>query len=233
VPDIWMMNRDGTNKQQLTVNASALFGISVSPDGRYVVFASDRAGHFNLWRLRLSDMELKRLTNGDGELHPDCTSDGQWVVYQHGYSLVKPTLWRVPLAGGTPVALTDSYAAWPASSPDGRLIAFNYLGVGQQQRWAVHIVSASGGALVKQLAVAPVETKLLRWTPDAQAIAYVDRRNGEFNVWEQPLNDGPAKQLTNFKGEQIGSFAWSPDGKEFAVMHGTLTQDVVLISDLR
>ncbi|HKE55779.1 MAG TPA: protein kinase [Pyrinomonadaceae bacterium] len=232
-PDIWMMNRDGTNKRQLTVNASTLFGVSASPDGRYIVFASDRAGHFNLWRLRLSDLELKQLTGGDGELNPDCSSDGQWVVYQHGYSLVKPTLWRVPLEGGTPVALTDGYAAWPATSPDGRLIAFNYLDIGQKQRWAVQIVSASGGALVKQLPIAPVETKVLRWTPDAKGIAYVDHRNGEFNVWEQPLNDGPAKQLTNFKGELIGSFAWSHDGKQFAVMHSTVTQDVVLINDLK
>jgi serine/threonine protein kinase/Tol biopolymer transport system component len=233
IADIWTMNRDGTNKRQLTVNASALFGISASPDGRYVVFASDRAGHFNLWRLRLSDLELKQLTNGDGELHPDCTSDGKWVVYQHGYSLVKPTLWRVPLEGGTPLAVTDGFAAWPAASPDGRFIAFNYLDLGQQQRWEVDIISASGGEVIRRLAIAPVETKLLRWSPDAQAIAYVDNRNGEFNVWEQPLNNGPARQLTNFRGEQIGSFAWSNDGKQFAVMHNTVSQDVVLMKDLR
>jgi len=37
--------------------------------------------------------------------------------------------------------------------------------------------------------------------------------------------------LADFKPDRIFSFAWSGDGKQLAVAHGTLTHDVILISN--
>src|SRR5579885_302237 len=48
--DIWVMNADGTNQRQLTVGAKSNYGPSVSADGRYIVFVSNRAGAFNIDR---------------------------------------------------------------------------------------------------------------------------------------------------------------------------------------
>ncbi|HEX6623006.1 MAG TPA: winged helix-turn-helix domain-containing protein, partial [Pyrinomonadaceae bacterium] len=39
--DIWMMDADGRNQRQLTVDARSNYGPSVSPDGRHVVFVSN------------------------------------------------------------------------------------------------------------------------------------------------------------------------------------------------
>jgi Tol biopolymer transport system component len=232
--NLWVMNADGTNKRQLTTGAGALFGLSVSPDGKYLVFSSDRAGHFNLWRFDLATGGLKQLTDGDGEIHPSCAPDGRWVVYQHGYSLVKPTLWRVPLEGGQPVQLTDTFSMWPAVSPDGRLIAYSYFDGDQKPaQWSVGLIAFDGGPPLKRFAIAMAETRMIHWTPDGQALAYVDNRGGEVNVWAQPLEGSPAHQLTYFKGEEVFSFAWSVDGKRVAFMHGNPTKDVVLINDFR
>jgi Tol biopolymer transport system component len=41
------MNADGSEPKQLTAGALVSRGLAVSPDGRYIFFASDRAGHFN------------------------------------------------------------------------------------------------------------------------------------------------------------------------------------------
>src|SRR6266536_2222740 len=43
-PEIWIMNADGTNNKQLTFDVSRKGEPSVSPDGRYIVFTSTRAG---------------------------------------------------------------------------------------------------------------------------------------------------------------------------------------------
>ena len=40
-------------------------------------------------------------------------------------------------------------------------------------------------------------------------------------------------QLTNFKTGRIFNFDWSRDGKWLALARGSVTSDVVLISDLR
>jgi len=37
--------------------------------------------------------------------------------------------------------------------------------------------------------------------------------------------------LTDFKSDRIFSFAWSRDGKQLALARGTLTNDVILISN--
>ena len=49
----------------------------------------------------------------------------------------------------------------------------------------------------------------------------------------QPLEGGEVKQLTQFTSEQIFWFDWSRDGKQLACSRGRITNDVVLISDLK
>lgn len=49
--DIWIMNRDGTNKQQLTTNGSVDRHPLMSPDGRYVYFMSNRGLKWAIWRI--------------------------------------------------------------------------------------------------------------------------------------------------------------------------------------
>ena len=53
-----------------------------------------------------------------------------------------------------------------------------------------------------------------------------------WNLWNQPIDGGAPKPVTNFTSEQIFSFAWSADGKRLAIARGTVTNDVVLVSNL-
>jgi Tol biopolymer transport system component len=54
------------------------------------------------------------------------------------------------------------------------------------------------------------------------------------NIWSQPLDGGPPKQITKFTSGQIFSFDWSRDGKQQLVCsRGTQTTDVILIKDQR
>ncbi|HXG64486.1 MAG TPA: hypothetical protein VNO70_05220 [Blastocatellia bacterium] len=73
----------------------------------------------------------------------------------------------------------------------------------------------------------------LRWTPDGQALCYAADGDGVSNLWAQPLDGGPPRQLTHFTADRIFNFEWSPDGKQLACTRGAWAHDVVLISDFR
>jgi Tol biopolymer transport system component/DNA-binding winged helix-turn-helix (wHTH) protein len=229
--EIWVMNADGSNPKQLTADASARRGLAVSHDGRYIFFASDRTGRFNIWRSDSDGSNLKQLTAGDGDFYPQCTPDGQWVVYQRGER--DPTLWKVPTNGGESVQLTKTRAFRPAVSPDGELIAYHYLDPNvDRARWRIGVVSSEGGPRLKQFDFPPTLTwRFVRWSPDRQSIAYANNPGGLSDIWLQPLDGSPPKQLTDFKAEQIIAFDWSRDGRSLAFIRGVETSDVVLIGN--
>ena len=72
----------------------------------------------------------------------------------------------------------------------------------------------------------------IHWTPDGRTVAYAATRGGVSNLWSQPLDGGPPKQLTDFREGLIFDFAWSRDGKQLALSRGVENGDVVLISGL-
>ncbi|MDQ3256099.1 MAG: hypothetical protein M3R15_19745, partial [Acidobacteriota bacterium] len=225
-PNIWMMRPDGSGQRQLTIDAHASHAVSVSPDGRYLVFVSDRTGTYHIWRADIDGGNLKQLTSGDGELYPHCSPDGRWVVYQQGYGWVKPTLWRVPLEGGEAMQLTDTFSIRPFVAPDGNFVAYYYM---EEQAWRIGVSSLNGGRPVKSFALPPtVVERVIRWTPDGQSVAYIDSPGGVENILAQPLDGSPPVPLTDFKADKIRAFDWSRDGRSLAIVRGTQTSDVVL-----
>ena len=227
--EIWLMNSDGSNAKQVTSGARVSGGLSVSPDGRYIFFTSDRAGHFNIWRVDADGSNLKQLTSGEGEFYPQTTRDGQWIVYQRGE--VEPTLWKVPTAGGDVVEVAGTRAFRPAISPDGQMVAYDYLD-SELNKWGIGIVSFEGGSRVTRFDFPPTVTeRLVRWSPDGKSIAFANSGSGVSDIWLQPISGGPAKQLTNIKAEQILAFDWSRDGRSLAFVRGVKTSDVVLIEE--
>lgn len=227
--DIWVMDADGSNPKQLTTDARVSGGLTVSPDGRYIFFSSDRVGHYNIWRVDIDGSNLKQLTTGEDEFFPFCTPDGAWVVFQRG--MLEPRLWKMPVDGGESVQLTDSRVMRPAVSPDGKLIVYYYLDP-DVSRWSIGIVSSEGGRRLRRFDFPPtVAWRFIRWSPDGQSIAYANSPGGLSDIWAQPLDGGPPKQLTNFKAEQIIAFEWSPDNHSLAFVSRVETSDVVLIGN--
>ncbi len=73
----------------------------------------------------------------------------------------------------------------------------------------------------------------IRWTHDGSALTYIVNRGGVSNIWIQPLDGSPARQLTDFKSDRIFSFDWSRDGKWLALSRGPEQRDVVVMSDFK
>lgn len=230
-PDIWIMNADGTGQKQLTVDAGANLYPKITPDGRYVVFMSLRNDQANIWRMNLDGGNPKQLTNGKNDWNPAVTPDSRWLIYTSQRS-GKPYLWKVSIDGGDAVQLIDKYTNSPEVSPDGKWIVCSYR-KDDNSTWRYAIIPYEGGEPIKVFDLLGSKGNL-RWSPDGRSLHYLrDTQGGVTNVWSLPLDDKSPKQLTDFKTEQIYSFAWSPDGKQLVLARGTTTSDVVLIKDFR
>jgi eukaryotic-like serine/threonine-protein kinase len=210
---------------------------SACPDGRYVVFAL--AGHAGnktetIARLDANGGNLFSLTNGKVDEMPVCSSDSRWVFYRdiaNGDRVMK-----VPINGGTASQVSDLPASHGfALSPDGRFVGFStfqHMG-DHKDRLAIVSLDSSAPARIIDFQQEP-ESGAVAFTPDSKSVAYSIRRAGVDNLWLQPLDGFPGRQITNFTSEHIGSaFAWSPDGRELAIVRGHDDSDVVLIRDSR
>ncbi|MGI8836909.1 MAG: protein kinase domain-containing protein [Pyrinomonadaceae bacterium] len=231
--DIWIMDANGSNRKQLTVAPQLDAAPVVTSDNRYVVFVSDRALSTNLWRMDIDGNNQKQLTYGPYDFDPQSSPDGQWVVYA-SVKAGKATLQKISVEGGNSVQLSEKVTRGPAISPDGKLIAGFYLDEKTNQ-WKVGVIPFSGGDPVKVFDTpATIDTEVpIRWTDDGRALTYSCSRVTISNVWSQPIDGGPPKQLTDFKSHHIDYFDWSRDGRHLALVRDTGSSDVVMISDFR
>ena len=228
--EIWTVNADGTNARPLTSGAEASAGLTVSPDGRRIVFSSARSGKPNLWSVGPDGSELTRLTTGDNESYPQFTPDGRWIVFQRGG--IDPRIWRMPSDCGDPVQLSEHDAARPAISVDGKLIAYKYLDSGfERSRWSIGIISIDGGPQLMRFDIPPgVTERYLRFTPDNSAVAFPNTVDGTSGLWIQLLTSGSvAKRLTDLGRPNILAFDWSRDGNGLVTVTTSVTRDAVMM----
>ncbi len=231
--DIWSIPEHGEQRLQLTAESGANYHPTVSRDGRYIFFASNRSGIFNIWRMNSDGSNPKQLSNGGSDFYPYPSPDGRWVIYQSGGGGTgKPTLWKVPVDGGAAEQLTSSNSSIPVVSPDGKQIACRYWDdSGGTQKIA--LISFTGGPPTRILPIPVRSWQRVRWTPDGLALTYTDIRQGVSNLWSQPIDGSTAKQLTNFRSDQIFSYEWSNDHSRLVCERGIETDDVVQIRSLR
>jgi Tol biopolymer transport system component len=231
--DIWIANRDGSESKQLTADGFIDQQPSVSGDGRYVVFQSNRSGSRKIWRMDVDGSDLKQLTQGGtDDFSPVCSPDGQFVLFTSERS-GKSAIWKVGIGGGQAVQLTQRASQLPTISPDGKLIAYFQTDEQSNNQPKLAVVSFEGGEPVKTVDLPrSVQPIAFAWMPDGRSVTYLDNASGILNVWSQPLDGSAPKQLTNFKSEFVNSFAISRDGK-IAAYRFSATRDIVLIKDFR
>lgn len=205
-----------------------------SPDGRYIVFVSTRAGTMNIWRMNSDGTQPMQLTRGSYEDVPSLTPNSRWVIYRTGSAIKK-----VSIDGGESIKLFDKSALCPAVSPDGRLLAIFANDKPDSQVWHIEIYDLSTLALAKRLELPKATTPFnnlrltpdnrIRWTPDGRGLSYTSHADGASNIWLQPLGGGAPSQLTHFRDAEISSFAWSPDAKQITCVRNIKAYAPVLV----
>jgi TolB protein len=223
----WIMNADGTGQKQLTTGNNNDISFVASPDGRFIIFASNRTGYFEIWRMNTDGGDLIQLTDSKGANGLSVTPDGRWVIY---LSLSDYYLYKVPIEGGAPRRVAGKAAGVSAVSPDGKLIAYFAPGKGH---WEIAVSSFEDGSAVRRFGGGAKNGSSLKWTPDGKALLFSLSSGGVANIWMQPLSGAPPRQLTDFKADGMFRFDISPDGKTLVCARGGWKHDIVLIKNLR
>ncbi len=230
---------DGSNKATLLSDpVSQVVRPVLCPGERFILLIwSNHVSNnkTNIWRVDPDGSRPKQLTFGATDVAESCSPDGQWVYYT---SLETFQILRVPIDGGTPeeVPGTRGLVNRPGIglSPDGKLLVFFEARKDQQLLPGKLVLLPLDGGQNPQPRFTDPDQRFSSYpdfAPDGKGIVYIIHDRGSANLWLQPLDGSQGRQLTNFQGDEIQNYAYSPDRKYLGVMRTHTESDAVLLRD--
>ena len=229
-PHIWIMNADGTNAQQLTPNDSFDHEPKVSPDGRFIVFTSERTGERDIFRMNIDGSGTQNLTPiGGGAMGAEISPDGKTVLFTWNKA-DKKALGRVPLSGGEISEQTFPGEGFIRISPDGGQLAYVMYDAAENKRKTC-VRPFETAEPEKCFDISPID--VLMWTADGTGFIY--RKNeanpeSNFTVWMQSLAGGEPKQFLSSAPDWVFNISQTRDGKKTAVVRGSFSSDAVMLT---
>jgi Tol biopolymer transport system component len=227
--EIYVMKADGTDRRQLTHNAT--FGKSQtpvwSPDGTRIAFASSGDAEnapTQLHVMRADGTGDHLLANEPGH-NPAWAPDGQTITFRSTTSASFEII-EIAVDGTHRKQLTHGAAiqngmSW---SPDGKHIAF---GRKIGDRTHIAVVNSDGTGLIELTNGRQYEDDPA-WSPDGKHIAFT--RGGQ-SIWVMNA-DGTGQRMVTSSGNPKGVPDWSPDGKRILFANGDGSSPRVVI-DIR
>jgi Tol biopolymer transport system component len=122
-----------------------------SPDGRELIFASDRAGTFSIYRLTGDGLTLRLTDNAADDFHPAWSPDGQTIIFSSGRGGAYYQIFTMNADGENRQQLTavpGNHLMYPRYSPDGARIAFMRASIpipACDWNWDIWLMDANGG----------------------------------------------------------------------------------------
>jgi Tol biopolymer transport system component len=128
--DLYTMPAEGGKATQITRGLAFDQHPRYSPDGKKILFVSDKSGAENLWYIDTDRKDTVQLTKETNQNFPsaDWTPDGNYIVYAKGRRVNK--LYMIHKDGGSGTQLIDEPASLktidPAINADGQHIYYSF-----------------------------------------------------------------------------------------------------------
>ena len=238
--NIYSVNENGNDEKQLTRDSGFNMQPVASPDGKFILFVSNRSSANGIWRMNADGSNPLQITsNSEG-------MDGQIQISPDGKSIFfnrirndggKPSIMQVSIDGGEAkplIAENETGAMFPRISRDGKNLAFHKYTYDSQTGvfdTAVKIVGLKDNRIDSEAKHFEIGMHPeFRWSPDGKALTFINR-NGIDNIWKISIEDKKETPLTEFTSGNISNFAWSNDGKRLFISRSIINSDLILIKD--
>jgi Tol biopolymer transport system component len=221
---VFILAVDGSSETKLAEGTSPAW----TPDGRAIVFVSDRLGSSDLWITPIADGKptgAPELLRKNVSANSGITRDGSlfYEVRTPGRDVLLTRVDPISAHVEQPVRLTDvsvgsnGGASW---SHDGQHIAFVRGSGSQAKKLVIRRVATAEERVVPMSFTngLPAQNSRGRWFPDDRSLLLIDRMNGREVFTKVDVQTGLAQTVveTRMLGTaQTGTWDLSPDGRFF------------------
>ena len=229
--DLYRVPAGGGAAVALTTHEAQDFLPVWSHDGRWIAFASDRYGNFDVFLMAAEGGEAKRLTFHSAPEYPYAFSnDDQYVLFgaarmdsasNRGFPTAsQPELYRVPATGGRVEQVLTTPAEDVKMSRNGEFLIYMDKKGGENQ-WRKHHTSAIARDIWVYDTKAGTHRKITSFagedrspvlTDNDTAFYYLSEESGTFNVHKMALQGGKSQQVTSFKKLPVRFLSLSDGG---------------------
>jgi Tol biopolymer transport system component len=228
--EIWLVPAAGGGPRKLSDEGPTVFSESpfFTPDGRGLVYSSNRGGATNIWFRSLRGGGPVQLTAGAGpDESPSAALDGSVAFVNSRW---RNTLDVHSLDGGAArTLLTHAPFLWaPVFSPDGRTIAFTRGEV--DGSWHIWTVPVDDGSNPRRLTSTEAGEIYPQFTPDGKFILY-HNWSAPRRIWRVPAEGGTPQLVSRWAdGESYADV--SPDGRWLAFARSEAQGERVYVAPL-
>jgi Tol biopolymer transport system component len=155
--ELYVSDRQGGNVQRLTNNQYYEAEVTVSPDGKWIVFGRQIKGNMDLWVMKSDGTEERQITftEDDQEGAPYFLPDNEtilfraWKASRYDEKPTPMTIYTIKRDGTglQPRTFTDDMNWAPFLAPDGR--HFFYVRVFEGNNWEIVMNDLAGGEPVR------------------------------------------------------------------------------------